>query len=85
MEIMPSMHNTETTVAFVHVKQFAGEVTKISLEYAKALTRILTELGKTGFDSIEIGVEDKMPLLVFLAKDRETAFCITSRVDAEED
>lgn len=84
MDITPSMHNTENTVAFVHVKKFDGEVTKISLEYAKALTRILTELEKTGFESIEIGVEDKMPLLVFLAKDRETAFCIASKVDAEE-
>ena len=79
MEITPDIVNTEHLVGFVHVKKFEGEVTKISLEYMKALTRILTELEKTGFDEVEIGVEDNSPLLVFLAKDRETAFSVAPR------
>ena len=81
MNVETTVKNLSNTVAFVNVKEFKGRVTKIDIERATELAELLKCLERFDFNSIEIGIEDNCPLLVFLDKDRETAFAIAPRVE----
>lgn len=81
MDIKSGTKNMNNTVAFVNVGEFKGQVTKIGLGWATELAELLKCLGRFDFDSIEIGIEDKSPLLIFLDKDRKTAFAIAPRME----
>lgn len=73
--------NIDNTIAFVQVDDFQGQVTKLSLYYMKQLEKLLEILEDMGFPAIEIGLQNNSPLLVFLDKERKTAFAIAPRVE----
>lgn len=72
--------NINNSVGFTHVEEFDGQVTRIGLERATELANLLKCLEGFEFDSVEIGVKDGYPLMVFLDDDRKTAFTIAPRV-----
>lgn len=75
-----TLSNIGNTIAFVHVDDFQGQVTKLSLYYMKQLMKLLEILEDMGFPAIEIGLQNDSPLLVFLDKERKTALAIAPRV-----
>ena len=62
---------------FVHVDDFDGQVTTIELSQVKRLVELLKVLEKSDFKSVYIGVENDMPLLLFLDADRKVAYAIS--------
>ena len=78
------LKNIDNTIAFTSVDDFQGQVTKVSLYDMKQLEKLLEILEDMGFPAIEIGVQNKCPLLVFLDKERKTAFAIAPRVEEED-
>jgi len=76
--------NINNTVGFTHVEDFDGQVTRIGMERATELAKLLECLDGFDFDTVEIGVKDDYPLLVFLDDDRKTAFAIAPRFNAED-
>lgn len=85
MMFKEAMKSIDGTTGFVHVDDFKGQVTELSLYYVKQLEKILEILEDMGFPSIEVGVQNDSPLLIFLDKDRETAFAIAPRKEKGED
>ena len=71
--------NMDHTVGFVKVEDYDGQVTKIGMEKARELANFLECLENCGFDNVEIGIKNNHPLLIFLDKDRKTAFAIAPR------
>jgi hypothetical protein len=65
---------------FINVTGFKGHVTRVGLEQVKSALKLLDTLKNMGFYEIEIGIENDMPLLLFLDEDRTTAFGIAPRV-----
>lgn len=81
MDIKIGTKNMDNTVAFIDVKEFKGQITKIDIGRATELAEFLKCLERFDFNIIEIGMENKGPLLIFLDKDRKTAFAIAPRVE----
>ena len=79
MNVKTNIENTGNTIAFVRVDDFKGQTTKLSLYYVKQLGKLLELLEDMQFAAIEIGVQDNCPLLMFLDKERKTAFAIAPR------
>ena len=61
---------------FIKVEEFKGQSTIIDLGALKQLVKFLEVLKIMGFREVEIGVENGAPLLLFLDKDKTTAFGI---------
>ncbi|MCK4329791.1 hypothetical protein KAX02_08100 [candidate division WOR-3 bacterium] len=61
---------------FVSVEKFEGQVTTIELSQVKRLVELLKVLEKSDFEKVAIGVENDMPLLLFLDADRKVAYAI---------
>lgn len=78
-----TLSNLENTVAFVGIEDFKGQTTTINLNYMRKLTEVLNALADMGFDSVEIGVEDNYPLLVFLDKKKTVALAIAPRIEED--
>ena len=64
------------TKGFASVEKFDGQVTTIELSQVKRLVELLKVLEKSDFVSVAIGVENDMPLLLFLDPDRKVAYAI---------
>ena len=77
------LSNLENTVAFIGIEDFKGQITTINLNYMRKLTEALNALANMGFDSVEIGVEDNYPLLVFLDKKKTVALAIAPRIEED--
>ena len=82
-ETKDTLANLENTVAFVGIDDFKGQTTRISLDYMKKLTETLNALADMGFDSVEIGVENHYPLLVFLDKKKTVALAVAPRIEED--
>ena len=76
--------NMNNTVGFTRVDDFDGQVTRIGMERAMELANLFKCLEGFEFDSVEIGVKDNYPLMVFLDDDRKIAFAIAPRINAED-
>ena len=79
-KIKVDKQNTNNTVGFVRVEDFDGQITKIGMDRATELANLLKCLEGFEFDSVEIGVKNNYPLMVFLDDDRKTAFAIAPRI-----
>ena len=77
------LKNVENTVAFIQLDEYKGQTTTISLDYLVQLTDFLKVLKKMGFVSVDVGFEEKHPLLIFLDKEQKTAFAIAPRMEDE--
>ena len=76
--------NMNNTVGFTSVEDFDGQVTRIGMERATELANLFKCLEGFEFDSVEIGVKDNYPLMVFLDDDRKTAFVIAPSFNTED-
>ena len=83
MNFKRGMCNVENTVAFVKIDKYEGQTTTVSLDYLVQLTDFLKTLKKMGFVAVDIGFEEKHPLLIFLDRERKTAFAIAPRIEDE--
>ena len=83
-KIKVDKQNMNNTVGFTRVEDFDGQVTRIGMERTTELANLLKCLEGFEFDSVEIGVKDNYPLMVFLDDDRKTAFAIAPRRNAED-
>jgi len=84
-KIKVDKQNMNNTVGFIQTEDFDGQVTRIGMERVTALANLFKCLEGFEFDSVEIGVKDNYPLMVFLDDDRKTAFAIAPRINAEDD
>ena len=83
MDFKTGMRNEENTVAFVQIDKYEGQTTTVSLDYLVQLTDFLKTLKKMGFVAVDIGFEEKHPLLIFLDKEQKTAFAIAPGIEGE--
>ena len=83
MDFKPGMINAENTVAFIKIDKYEGQTTTVSLDYLTQLMDFLKTLKKMGFVDVDIGFEEKHPLLIFLDKEQKTAFAIAPIIEDE--
>jgi len=83
-KIKVDKQNINNTVGFTRVENYDGQVTRIGMERATELANLFRCLENFDFDSVEIGVKDNYPLMVFLDDNRKTAFAIAPRINAED-
>ena len=81
MDLKRGMRNAENTVAFIQIDKYEGQTTTVSLDYLTQLMDFLKTLKKMGFVAVDIGFEEKHPLLIFLDKEQKTAFAIAPRIE----
>jgi len=73
--------NLESTIGFVHIDNFDGQITRIPLSPLKQVIKFMDTLEKMGFDNLEIGIKNDYPLFLFLDKERKTALAIAPRIE----
>jgi len=71
--------NEYNTIGFVRVKEFKGAVIRVAIGDLLGLSEMLKALKKQGFTDVEIGIENNLPLVVFLSEDRTVGYGIVPR------
>ena len=84
LELDKGIKNRVTIVGFVKVKEFHGEVTRISTSEAKRLVEYLKLLEKNDFITVAIGVEKGEPLLVFIDDKKTMAYAVATYIEDGE-
>ena len=76
LELDKGIKNKVDIVGFVRVKEFKGQVTRISLSEVKKVVKLMELLDKNDFESVAIGVENDKPILFFLDEKKTMAYAI---------
>ena len=88
MELKVLSVDYSKTVGFVKVEEFIGVTARFRVSMLDELAKFLQTLRKLGINSVDIGLEDDGPLLVFFGDNRDVAFAVAPMIkkdDEEED
>ena len=78
VDVYKGLKDRRDIAGFVSVKEFDGQVTRISLTEAKKLLELLVLLEDSGYVSVAIGVENNKPILFFIDKDNTLAYAVAN-------
>lgn len=84
MEIKKGIVNSDDNEGFVIVKDFKGQTTTIHIDKLSGLIRLIKHLKSRGFRMLDVGVEQDLPMILFLDRRRSFGYAVAPLVVAED-
>lgn len=84
MKLKTEVVSENCAEGFVKVEEFSGVVTQVDIDKLQRLIELLRLFNKSGIKTVEIGIEEDEPIIVFTTKDRSHGYAIASCCGDEE-